>query len=136
MKQQAFRTITSVLVAAMLSMSMQQAQARMFDVDHLDGPANASERAALIGFVERADVARELQLRGVDARLARERIEAMTDQEVQALSGTIENAPAGGFMTGAEAALATLGIGLIVAFIVMLIRSAFSPTGNRPAAQQ
>ena len=135
MHRNVFRFISSILVAAVLSMSVQQAQARMYEVDHTDGAANAAERAALIGFVERAEVARELERRGVDPSLARERIEAMTDSEVHALSGTIESSPAGGFMTGAESALALLGILAIVGIIVAIIRNAFASPG-KAAAQQ
>jgi len=48
---------------------------------------------------ERAALAAGLQAHGVDALIAKERVAAMTDQEVQSIAGEIANAPAGGVYT-------------------------------------
>jgi hypothetical protein len=48
---------------------------------------------------ERAALTAELQTLGIDAAIAKERVAAMTDQEVQSIAGEIVNAPAGGVYT-------------------------------------
>jgi cell division protein FtsB len=48
---------------------------------------------------ERAALTAELQTLGIDAVIAKERVAAMTDQEVQTLAAEIANAPAGGVYT-------------------------------------
>lgn len=54
------------------------------------------DRDTLRGLLERADVRAQLEARGVDARAARERVDALTDEEVAALAGRVGALPAGG----------------------------------------
>lgn len=57
------------------------------------------ERAMVLGTLDRAEVAAQLQAAGVDPRAARDRVHAMSDQEVQALAQDIQAGPAGGVST-------------------------------------
>src|SRR5436309_15439684 len=79
------RSICRLLIALMIWLPYQLASAGMIATDQTT--AVSTERAAL---------AAELQSLGIDAANARERVAAMTDQEVRALSSEIANAPAGG----------------------------------------
>jgi hypothetical protein len=81
------KSICRVLIALMIWAPYQFASAGMIATDQTMLASTGVDRAAL---------ARELQALGIDAASARERVAAMTDQEVRALAGEIANAPAGG----------------------------------------
>src|SRR4051812_32917135 len=92
----AFRKTTcGVLVAGLLALSGPAAQAGLIGAEQATGEAR-SQRALVLGTLERADVAAQLQAVGVDPQAARERVRALTDAEVQALAREIQAAPAGG----------------------------------------
>lgn len=55
-----------------------------------------AERARIQSFVERAGAAGQLQLLGIGAADAQSRVEALSDEEVHALTGRIDSLPAGG----------------------------------------
>ena len=71
----------------------------------------APERAALLAFVARADVARGLLAAGVDPVTAKDRVAALSDDEVRSLAGQIDAMPA-----GADAA----GILLLVVVVALI----------------
>jgi hypothetical protein len=50
--------------------------------------------------VTRSDVASQLQALGLDPSTAKDRVAAMTDQEVQAMAARIESMPAGADAVG------------------------------------
>ena len=102
------RTICRVLAALMLWTPVQFAHAGMIGTAESLAPAAQAERGTVLGFVGRADVARELEALGIDAASARDRIAAMTDQEVQSLTGRIDSLPAGADPTGIAAAILLL----------------------------
>jgi Skp family chaperone for outer membrane proteins len=81
------------LVVSMLAFSFSAAQAGMIGADRA-APASA-DRAAVISVLDRAETAAQLQAQGIDPTLARERVAAMSDQEVQQLAQTMQTAPAG-----------------------------------------
>jgi hypothetical protein len=56
------------------------------------------ERDKLRQFVDREDVAAQLRSLGVDPAAAKERINALTDDEVQSIAGQLDNLPAGGLV--------------------------------------
>ena len=91
----AFRKTTcGVLVASLLALSVPAAQAGLIGAERAAGQA-AGERALVLGTLDRADVAAQLQAYGVDPQAARERVRALTDAEVQAMAREIQSAPAG-----------------------------------------
>lgn len=71
-----------------------------------------AQRDQVRDFLARADVQARMQAMGVDPGAARDRVEALADDEVAALAGEIERLPAGG--------TDVLGA-LLVVFIVLLI---------------
>jgi hypothetical protein len=73
--------------------------------------ASAANRACVAAFLARDEVRAGLLSQGVDIDAAAQRVNAMTDAEIEQLAGRIDQAPAGGDI---------LGI-LFTVFIVLLI---------------
>lgn len=90
------RTLCRLLVALMVWTPMQLAHAGMIATDQAAAPSAHAERAAVLAFFERGEVARELQSLGIDPAAAKARVGAMSDSEVRSLAGTLHAAPAGG----------------------------------------
>lgn len=89
------------LVVSLLAFSFQTASAGMIGADQaLSGTASA-DRGMVLTVLGRAETTAQLQAQGIDPELARARVAAMTDQEVQALARDMQTAPAGaGLDTG------------------------------------
>ncbi|MGA7178710.1 MAG: PA2779 family protein [Thiobacillaceae bacterium] len=88
------------------------ANATMVATDQLVDAARVQEaRDRLKGFLARADVRTQLEQMGVDPGAAQARADAMTDEEIQGLSGKIDKLPAGGDLLGA----------IIFIFVLLLI---------------
>lgn len=100
MKSAWARTICRLLIALMVWTPYQVAQAGMIDTDQAAAPSSQADRAAVLSFVSRADVASQLQSMGLDAATAKDRVAAMTDAEVAYLAGRIEQLPAGADTAG------------------------------------
>ena len=87
----------------------QMASASMIGTEQTAAPAAQAERARVLGVLERADVAGQLAGFGIDAAQAKDRVQAMNDDEVRALSQQIDSLPAGG-IHGAAAWIVVLVI--------------------------
>ena len=97
------RTLCRLLVALMIWTPFQLAQAGMIGTEQV--VAAATDRAALVDLVTRADVARELQAFGVDPAQVKARIASMTEQEIASLAGQVDSLPAGALSNGAAIVL-------------------------------
>lgn len=100
MKSAWARAICRLLIVLMVWTPYQIAQAGMIGADRAAAPSPQADRAAVLGFVTRADVASQLQSMGLDAATAKDRVAAMSDTEVAYLAGQIERLPAGGDTAG------------------------------------
>ncbi len=101
------------LVVSLLALSFQTgASAGMIGADKA---AAQSDRATVLSVLSRAETASQLQSQGIDPQMARERVAAMTDQEVQALAQDIHTAPAGA-ANGWIAAVVIIGLVWYFAF--------------------
>ena len=100
MKSAWTRTICRLLILLMVWTPYQVAQAGMIGSDQGAAPSSQADRAAVLSFVSRADVAGQLQSMGLDAATAKDRVAAMTDAEVAYLAGRIERLPAGADTAG------------------------------------
>jgi uncharacterized protein DUF6627 len=100
MKSAWARTICRLLAVLMVWTPYQVAQAGMIGTDQAAAPSSQADRAAVLSFVSRADVAGQLQSMGLDAATAKDRVAAMTDAEVAYLAGRIEQVPAGADTAG------------------------------------
>lgn len=114
--------LIAMCVAASLSYAgaLQSAQAALIGTEQVaaaqgvvsaDAQA-ASQRAHVLSFLDRADVAQGLADRGVSVDAARARVNSLTDAEVEQLAHTIDTAPAG--------ADSILGV-LVFIFVLLLV---------------
>jgi hypothetical protein len=103
------RTLCRLLMVLMVWSPMQFAQAGMIGTDQVASVASQADRDAVLQFLGRADVTSQLQSLGVDPATVKDRVAAMTDQEVQALAGKIHSMPAGGDTLGVILLLLIVG---------------------------
>jgi hypothetical protein len=108
----------------MLSLPLPAAHAGMIGTEAVVNAAQVQQdRERLRDVFNRDDVKAELLARGVDPAQAQARIDSLTDQEVQSLSGKIDQLPAGGdSLIGA----------LVFIFIVLLITDILGLTNIFP----
>ena len=91
-------------------------QAAMIGTGQAIGSVEA-QRGKVRSFVARADVQRQLAALGVEAAAVSERVNALTDDEVEQLAGRIDSLPA-----GAEISTAGLLLVLIVTLLIFMVR--------------
>lgn len=120
--------ICRFLVSSLITMSCQTTRAGMIGAEQVAAPPDA-DRTALMHFINRTEVASELQARGIAPQDAIERIAAMTDSEVESLKGRIDALPAGAFSGGADFLIPFVAV---LALLVALLVRAFS--GKWPAS--
>jgi uncharacterized protein DUF6627 len=94
------RTFCRMLMVLVACAPCQFAQAGMIGTDRIVSSTSTAERSAVLNFLGRADVAQQLQTLGVDPATAKDRVAAMTDEEVRYLAGRIDAMPAGGNTLG------------------------------------
>jgi len=101
MKNATLRMISRILVVSMMLLPLQTVQAGMIGTDQVISAASAqSDRTTVLNLLGRSDVASQLQSLGLDPQTARDRVAAMSDEEVRALAGKIDALPAGATITG------------------------------------
>ena len=85
-----------VLVVAMMTLSFQSARAGLIGAEQVAADSGAAaQRSMVLSVLDRAETAAQLQAKGIDPAMARERVASMTDQEVRQLAGDMQTAPAG-----------------------------------------
>lgn len=117
-----------VAVVFMLTvMTVPAAQARMISTQALaTGAAVENARARINAMLERSDVQAQLIALGVDPQAARDRVAALSGNEVQALARHMDSMPAGGSALGL-----IIGVGLFV-FLVLLVTDILGYTDVYP----
>ena len=91
MKSTITRLICRILTASLIVLPW-QAQAGMIATDQSLGAAQAT----VASFVQRAEVAAQLQQLGLTPQAAKERVAALSDAQVAEIAGRIDALPAGG----------------------------------------
>ena len=94
------RVVCRLLIALMIWTPYQFAQAGMIGTDQVAASTSQADRGAVLAFVSRSDVAGQLQALGLDPATAKDRVAAMTDDEVRYLAGRIDSMPAGADAAG------------------------------------
>ena len=110
----AFKKLTaSLLVVCFTStaLPMQASAAIVSTQEASTSSMSVGERDRVIGFLSREDVRKSIEAQGVNPQDALDRVQAMSDQEVQQLAGRIDQLPAGGDILGV----------LFTVFIVLLV---------------
>ena len=88
--------ICHFLAFAIMMAPFQYGQAAMIGADQVNTAATVQvERNVVLNYLSRAQTVNELQNLGLDAQTARDRVNAMTNDEVSTLAGKISAAPAG-----------------------------------------
>lgn len=87
--------ICRLLIVLMAWTPYQIAQAGMIGTDQVVAQASQADRGAVLNFVSRGDVTSQLQAMGLDPATAKDRVAAMTDEEVRYVAGKIQSMPAG-----------------------------------------
>jgi hypothetical protein len=106
-----------VVLGAALCLQTSAAMAGIVTTDEVAAPNRAEmEKAKVQAFVDRADVKVRLQALGVNELSAKDRVAAMTDQEVHALAQKIDSMPAGGTLSNNELLLI-----LLIVLLLLLI---------------
>ena len=103
------RTLCRLLMVLMIWSPMQLAQAGMIGTDQVASVVSQADRNTVLQFLGRAEVTSQLQSLGVDPATVKDRVAAMTDQEVQSLAGKIQSMPAGADSTGLIILLLVVG---------------------------
>jgi len=94
------RTICRLLIVLMAWTPFQYAQAGMIGTDQVVTHRSQADRSTVMNFLGRTDVANQLQSFGLDSSTAKDRVAAMTDEEVRYLAGRIDTMPAGASSSG------------------------------------
>jgi hypothetical protein len=119
------KPVSYALITGVLALSLHgpAARAAMVSTDQIVGAQQSQQdRAKVHALLAREDVKQALASRGVNAGDVQARVDAMTDQEVQALSTKLDRMPAGGDALGV----------LALIFIILLITDAMGITDIFP----
>jgi len=126
------RWTSRVVIASMLAMGMpqQSAFAGIVEADQIVAHELAEQdRARINALIDREDVRAQLQQKGVSASEAKERVNALTDDEAHKIAGKLDQLPAGGDVFGL---IFTIFIVLLVTDILGLTKVfPFTRSGRR-----
>ncbi len=112
-----YQRLGGLVLGAALTLLASAAMAEMVTTDNIAAQNQASmEKVKVQSFLDRADVRDRLQSLGVDGTMSKDRVAAMTDQEVHALAQNIDSMPAGGRLSNNDLTLL-----LIIVLLVLLI---------------
>src|SRR5438034_1962308 len=90
-----------LLIALMAWTPFQMAHAGMIGTEQLVSSTSSADRTTVLNVLSRTDVASQLQSLGINPAQARDRVQAMSDQEITALANRLESLPAGADSSGA-----------------------------------
>ncbi len=111
-----YRLMAQVLIVTMVWMPF-SVQAAMVGTDQVVASASDQlNRDKVVNFLSRGDVAKQFESMGLSASSAKERVNAMTQDEVNRVAGKIDSLPA-----GADSAAAWIAGIIIVGVIVWLV---------------
>ena len=113
MKPSFVRLVCRLLVVCLIGLPF-QVNAGMIGTDQAVSAAQGqAARASVLGQISRADVAARLESFGLTPQNARDRVAALTDEEVTRLAGQIDSLPAG--------AATGLAVVLLIAVLLALV---------------
>lgn len=117
MKMTICRSISRVLIVCMALLPF-STQAGMIGTDQVVASAAAqANRDKVRDFVSRADVQKQMEVLGLSPANAKDRVNALTDEEVQRIAGKIDSAPAGASSTGTAWVVGAL---IVIAILVYI----------------
>jgi hypothetical protein len=118
MKQGLMKMISRILVVSLLMLPFQSIQAGMVATDQVSARTSVqADRDMVLSVINRADVASQMQAMGLDASTARDRVAAMTDDEVRSLANRIDSLPAGASSNTGWAWAAVIVIAIVIWYV-------------------
>ncbi|MBM7060827.1 PA2779 family protein [Pseudomonas sp. UL073] len=111
------KVLTTLFSALLLLVSLAQVPAQAAMIATNDVVANQQAQAnrdKVRDFLTRASVQEQLRVMGVDAALARSRVDSLTAQEVASLAQRIDSLPAGGALSTTDVIIILL-VAILVA---------------------
>jgi hypothetical protein len=78
-----------------------------------------SNKEKVSNFLSRQDVASKLEMLGIAPSVALERVNSMTEEEIDRISQTIDTAPAGGLTTTGGAIIAATVVVIVIAILTL-----------------
>jgi hypothetical protein len=117
------RFISQFLVLCLIGLPF-TARAGMIGTDEVIAQAQVqSDREKVRSFMARADVQQQFMQQGVDAQFAKDRVNALTDQEISQIAGKIDRLPA-----GASAIEVVAIVALVIVLIYIILQYAYPKT--------
>ena len=110
------RLISHLLVASMIMLPFTTQAAMVGTGDVIASAQAQANRDRVQNFVARADVQNQLQALGLNSGTAKDRVNALTDEEVQHLAGKIDSLPA-----GADSGWGWAAVIIIVAVVIWFV---------------
>jgi len=89
-----------LLIALMAWTPFQMAHAGMIGTEQFVSSASSADRTTVLNVLSRTEVASQLQSLGINPAQARDRVQAMSDQEISALASRLDSLPAGASSSG------------------------------------
>jgi hypothetical protein len=89
------RFVSRLLVVCMIGLPFQVSAGMIGTGDVVTATQAAAARTTVANFLNRTEVASQLQTLGLTAQAAQDRVAALTDTEVANLAGQIDSLPAG-----------------------------------------
>lgn len=97
MKSTLTNMICRFLAIAIMLLPFQTGQASMIGTEQVNSAATVQvDRNVVLNYLSRSQTINQFQALGLDAQAAKDRVAAMTDDEVSTLAGKIHAVPAGG----------------------------------------
>lgn len=114
-----YRGCFRIMLVVLLSLlQIQWAQAAMVSTEQaLSAQKLRSDREKIQTFVSRTDVQKELEMLGIKPDTAKARVVALSDSEVEMISGKLDSLPAGGNISNNDLIIILLVV-ILVALIV------------------
>jgi hypothetical protein len=105
-----YKVISQLLIVCMIWTPF-SLQASMIGTDQVvAGAQDQSNRDKVINFVQRGDVAKQFETLGLSAANAADRVNAMTQEEINKVAGQIDSLPAGASSGWWIAAVIIIGV--------------------------
>jgi Family of unknown function (DUF6627) len=120
-KKLSHRSWIVVMSAALLCFQASTVQAAIVSTGQIAAQTQTyAERAKVQAFLDRADVKKRIQMMGVGGLMAKDRVAALSDQEVHLLAQKIDSLPAGGNLGNGNLSDSDLIVILLIAILVVI----------------
>ena len=103
------RILSRLLIVCLIGLPFQVSAGMIGTGDVVSAAQAAAARTSVATFLNRTEVAGQLQALGLTAQAAQDRVAALTDVEVARLAGQIDSLPAGATSGWAIAAVILIG---------------------------